>query len=353
MHTVGADLYQVVIQTTSGVHGQAELRVPTPKRDISVVQANRHEDYVAVHELAHNQGCRHENDTRGSGPHDDFVIHRHAKAWLQSINDTLLAATVVVTGGYPDRVLYFSNVIEDHPVLGPIGDAEEHNNALEMRLTACAVSNLRPHVPYVGGVDLSVQSDVAEYWYGRNVQFTALGGCQSPVQPIDFKWEMAVGTSAYVTVQQSSSYQLFYQVPVLQKGPKSVRLRLTATCSDGSIEVAHYVFYIVPPQHTVPTHFRNSSERGNELAASTSTISVAPDTGLNDLLRTGSNSSFELIVSDLLGRVVFRTRLSSEEVYQQRSWYDALPRNLPDRCVVSLIDANGNATHTLYTIRPQ
>ena len=112
MSAVGADLFQAVIpkNLNDAKLGRAELHVRREDRDMSAIQAGYINELVGIHELAHNQGCSHQDQEVRSIP-----LNAAAKAYSRGGANPV--STIVAAGGSPNRIKYFSTPFIIHPVL--------------------------------------------------------------------------------------------------------------------------------------------------------------------------------------------------------------------------------------------
>ncbi|MCH8241484.1 MAG: hypothetical protein IH897_02605, partial [Planctomycetes bacterium] len=115
--------------------------VPHPELGFNVVQASCSAgNFTFGHELAHNQGCRHD---RQHDPSDGGAfLYSHGYIEPQGLFRTVMG---VSTPGIP-RIQYFSNSdvsYQGEPTGLPVGDPASAHNALTIENTAYNVANFR------------------------------------------------------------------------------------------------------------------------------------------------------------------------------------------------------------------
>ena len=144
-----ADQILVIAQSNAfeEISGASELTTAPADRDLTAVENGSASNYTGPHELAHNHGCKHQNDPQVGGPGQLQFTARGHEITPGPVTDykimTIMAIHLVPNRS---RVLRFSDHNVDYYGL-PTGTVL-HNNAVQLRITGCAVAAMTPSECY-------------------------------------------------------------------------------------------------------------------------------------------------------------------------------------------------------------
>ena len=223
-----------------------------------------------------------------------------------------------------------------------------------MKRTACQVSNLRQHVPSTTQ-PVEIFSNSADYYYGSTVTFTASTNCPAPSYSTSALWEISYGSDPFVTLQNGSSFQVTHTIPHQGRPTRRARVRVTVTCSDGSNLSTEFVFYAREISVDEPSELEKQfpTPQGPLILESTASGSIVPRVAREGSLLTdddGLQISTTIVVSDLLGRQIFKGKIENYETDDFDVMSFLRERSIPSPCIISKITAFGAVSSKFVVI---
>ncbi|MFK8054555.1 MAG: hypothetical protein AB8F78_00425 [Saprospiraceae bacterium] len=343
MESSGADVFMLLTQPQSflfdGANGIAEIRNTTAPVDRNTVIANIDSElsFTPQHELAHNHGCKHNNDDRNL-PNGVSELRLSARGAIVDgtaggvFESTIMSVDVSwLPNGHEfkagTRVLHFSNPdVTWGPDDLPTGSATR-NNVEQLDMLGCFMSEFADRA--YSGVMISGTTETEP---GTTETFTTETKCPDGATASMVKWFVSIDGGPFTYLGQNSG-TLDYQMP---QNSRSVTLQAKITCNGLDFSDFQTV-YVNEPYDPCAGH-----EALSEPKSSFEEHQVAILQGDQIVLNSSviSSSKVDIIFSDLLGRELYR--------YESTEGSDriSIPPNLLSGTqnqviIVSVIDEDG------------
>lgn len=266
--------------------------------------------YTFTHELAHDFGCKHDDDERGS---PDFVYDARgysfkAPHWWSRKRFTIMAFT---SDNNDTRIMHFSNpqikFKEKYT-----GIANVRDNAKQLNGEGCLVAD---YLPYIEPVFLKVEingpakgNNSGTYSWCINIQ-NCVG---NPV----ILWEYSIDGVHYSTMA-TNQYCITAPLPL----DASLWLRVTVTCDNQTITVWHYTLNEneIFCEHLIQEFSFEQNELPLNLENQDITnLRLFPNPAHNYIdieMKLPEKSIVEIEMVDLIGKRVYK--ISDSEVYEK------------------------------------
>lgn len=310
MNTSGADVFMLLTQPNSfsleGAQGVSEIRDDIAPGDRNTVIANIDTEarFTPQHELAHNHGCKHNTDDRDDPDGVSQLLFSSRGAIIDGSSDSQIEATImsVDVPWLPNgdrrkaskRVLHFSNPdVNWGPDDLPTGSATRDNVA-QLNGTGCSMSNFADRE--YSGVMIN---GTTESEPNTRETFTTEIKCPDGISNPVVRWFVSVNGGIYSFLEQNNG-TLNYRMPL--PPIRTVTFRAQIECNELTFTDFHTVYVNEPFD---PCGYSDFMTRPQTEAPGIAVLQ-GDQMSIKTLNSTMLNGSFTVIISDLLGRVVYQ-----------------------------------------------